>query len=118
MVKSDKTQFPTRGNTLEIHIRTSAHGLEKMFFNLKFNKYKPKYNYESGIFAGFLISKLQIAKSMMGIRRKTKLEQKIADDMMHNVFVVADTLTKKYNWNQGDLDNLVEGAFSDDEKEK
>lgn len=88
-------------------------GIQQFFIQLKFNKKRPKYDYNSGLVAGMLVDKLSIAKPI--IESKDKINEDIAKKMFESIIPMAKTLVESYNWNLPDLTNLAEQFFGDEE---
>ena len=84
-----------------------------MFLELKFNKKVPKYNYHSGLVAGMMVRDLTIMKPI--IESKKPIDNHIGLIMFEHLGETAKALVEDFNWNLGDLTNLAEQFFGDQE---
>lgn len=93
-----------------IKIRES--GLEKVFAELKYNKKKPIYSYQSGIYVGMLIDKMSIMQPIL--ESGEKIDKDLAMKMLEQIMPLVKTLVETYNWKLENLKDVAEQVFGDE----
>lgn len=92
-------------------IKKRDNGLENIFAELKFNKKKPKYNYNSGMVAGMMVKTMTWLKPFL--ESKEKNENPI-QNITEQIIELAKGLVNDYNWNMYDLNQLAYQFFGDE----
>jgi len=95
-------------------IKNKFEGIEKFFFDLKFNKKNAKYDYHSGLVAGMMIRDLSILQPI--IEQKKEIDKDLGAKILEQLMPKAKSLVEDYNWNLLDLENLIHQFFGEEGK--
>ena len=102
-----------KSNKIETYkgIKKRSGDLSDYFIDLKYNKKVPKYNYHSGLVAGMMVNYLTILEPLI----KGKSDKKIINDIIERIIPMAKSLVETYNWKLGDLTNLAQQFFGQED---
>ena len=103
-----------KSNKLETYkgIKKRSNDLSDYFIDLKYNKKRPKYNYHAGLVAGMMVEQLTHLKPLM--ESKADYGDTITI-IVERLVKGAKILVESYNWKLGDLTNLAQQFFGQED---
>ncbi len=96
-------------------IKKRDNSLENIFAELKFNKKKPKYNYNSGMVAGMMVKSMTWLKPFLESKEIQQRNNDAIKNITEQLIELARGLVNDYNWNMYDLNQLAYQFFGDED---